>query len=412
MNKKISVIDLFAGSGGISEGFHRQGYNIVAYIEKDRYACETLLTRYIYWVLKKKGNKNVYYDYLKGSLNKEALYTYVNSFNPVINIEISDAMLPQIIKSIKKNMKVLNIKNIDVFIGGPPCQAYSLIGRARDAYNMEHDPRNLLYKYYVALLKEFRPEVFVFENVNGILSAGNGKLWEDVQSYFRNAGYEVDFRVLDASNFMVLQKRKRVILIGWRKKLRLSYPLFDKVRHNYLVRDLLLDLPPLQPGQTIDVGNYNSEPSEYLIKTGIRTDRDILIQHAVRPLNENDRQIYKIAIKLWRKSYKRLIYSDLPESLKTHRNARSFLDRFKVVADDLPYSHTIVAHIAKDGHYYIHPDINQARSISVREAARLQSFPDNYKFEGPRTAQLTQIGNAVPPLMAERIAEKIKEMLL
>jgi len=279
MNKKISVIDLFAGSGGLSEGFHRQGYNIVAYIEKDRYACETLLTRYIYWVLKKKGNKNIYYDYLKGSLNKEALYTYVNSFNPVINIEISDAMLPQIIKSIKKNMKVLNIKNIDVFIGGPPCQAYSLIGRARDAYNMEHDPRNLLYKYYVALLKEFRPEVFVFENVSGILSAGNGKLWEDVQLYFRNAGYEVDFRVLDASDFMVLQKRKRVILIGWREKLKLSYPLFDKVRHNYLVRDLLLDLPPLQPGQTIDVGNYNSEPSEYLIKTCIRTDRDILIQH-------------------------------------------------------------------------------------------------------------------------------------
>lgn len=122
-----------------------------------------------------------------------------------------------------------------------------------------------------------------------------------------------------------------------------------------------------------------------------------LTQHIARMHNENDREIYETAINMWNNHKQRLKYTDLPEINRTHKNLKSFLDRFKVVSADLPFSHTVVAHIAKDGHYYIHPDITQKRSLSVREAARLQSFPDNFFFEGPRTSAFTQIGNAVPP---------------
>jgi len=310
-------------------------------------------------------------------------------------------------------MRKSGINRINVIAGGPPCQAYSLIGRARDPYGMENDPRNYLYKYYVKFLERFKPDIFIFENVPGLLSAGNGKLWENVQEYFRNAGYEIKHGLPDANDFGVLQKRKRVIIIGWKQDLKLCYPEFeiDRDVKNYVVNDIFSDLPPLNPGDRIYVGEYTSEPSEYLMKYGIRNGEDVLTLHISRKHNERDRKIYKFYIEKWQNEKKRPEYDELPEELKTHKNRDVFKDRFKVVASDLPYSQTVVAHLSKDGHYFIHPDIKQLRSISVREAARLQSFPDNYYVEGPMTAMFRQIGNAVPPLMAEKIAGKIKEMI-
>ncbi|MBV6466899.1 MAG: hypothetical protein PGMFKBFP_02226 [Anaerolineales bacterium] len=150
----------------------------------------------------------------------------------------------------------------------------------------------------------------------------------------------------------------------------------------------------------------------------LRNGIDVLTQHVTRPHTEQDKEIYRIVVEKWERERERerLNYNDLPETLKTHENRDAFLDRFKVVADNMPYSQTVVAHIAKDGHYYIHPDIEQNRSISVREAARLQSFPDDYYFEGikegqNRTAAFKQIGNAVPPLMVEKIARKLVRYL-
>ncbi|MDO4228655.1 MAG: DNA cytosine methyltransferase, partial [Capnocytophaga sp.] len=141
----------------------------------------------------------------------------------------------------------------------------------------------------------------------------------------------------------------------------------------------------------------------------IRNEHNFVTQHIVRPNNENDLEIYRIAVDEWDKG-KRLNYSNLPTRLIKHSNTKTFTNRFQVV-NGKGVSHTVVAHIAMDGHYYIHPDKKQNRSISVREAARIQSFPDDYFFEGSRTAAFKQIGNAVPPLMAEKIALKIKEIL-
>lgn len=407
-------IDLFAGAGGLSEGFFRSGFSPVAYVEVDKYAALTLKTRSAYHYLQQVDNLHVYDEYLAGKISSNDLYSRIprDLINTVINREIADDTIESIFELIDKNMAAVNCSHVDVIIGGPPCQAYSLVGRARDPYNKEHDPRNYLYKQYIRFLKRYQPRMFVFENVPGILTASKGELFEDVKRYIDEAGYNIDAKILDASDFGVLQQRKRVILIGWMKGTAYSYPDFNQVNHLYTVNDLLSDLPQMHPGEKILYGDYMTAPTKYLESSGIRKSSDRLIQHITRQHNERDREIYKLAIDLWNTKQERIKYNELPEHLITHRNRKSFLDRFKVVAANLPFSHTMVAHIAKDGHHYIHPDIEQRRSLSVREAARIQSFPDDYFFEGPRTAMFTQIGNAVPPMMAEQIAKKIKHQLL
>ena len=153
---------------------------------------------------------------------------------------------------------------------------------------------------------------------------------------------------------------------------------------------------------------------EYLKQSGIRGVLDFTTQHIARPTNDNDREIYKIAVDMWFDGKRRLNYAELPSRLQKHKNKETFLNRFSVVDPD-GCCHTVVAHIAMDGHYYIYPTPNptleNVRSITVREAARLQSFPDDYFFEGSRTSALMQIGNAVPVVLAQRIAESIKKML-
>ena len=415
MNKKYTYLELFAGAGGLLEGFIRNGFVPVSHIEKDRHAVLTLKTRLAYHVLRKAKKIDAYREYIKGNISREQLYSMVPEeiIDAVIKEEIREDNLEHLFKKIEYSMSQMGFDRINVIAGGPPCQAYSLVGRARDPYKMEKDPRNYLYKLYAEFLKRFEPDFFVFENVPGLLNAAEGRLWNDVIEHFEKAGYVVKGERLNAYEFGVLQKRLRVIVIGWRKGLNARYPEFsiDKNVRKYTVNDILDDLPPLKPGERIFHGKYIKSPSEYLLKYNIRKSDDILSLHIARGHNGRDREIYKTAIEKWNRYEERLKYTDLPPEYRTHKNVESFLDRFKVVAANLGYSHTVVAHIAKDGHYYIHPDINQLRSISVREAARLQSFPDDYYFEGPMTAKFSQIGNAVPPLMAERIAAKIREML-
>lgn len=308
---------------------------------------------------------------------------------------------------IKKEKK---IRKIDLIIGGPPCQAYSLVGRARSDDGMASDPRNHLYLRYCEIIEHYRPKMFVFENVQGLYSAGNGHYYESLKERLDEIGYEVMDHLLKFDDYGVLQNRKRVILIGWEKGSGRYYPNFKKIEHNYTLSDLLGDLPILTPGQVGDVYR-TSEYSNYLKEFLIRNDKDILTLNSVRTLNEHDAEIYRRVIEAWNTNGIRLKYTDLPEELWTHNNRNCFLDRFKVVASNLKTAQTIVAHLSKDGHYFIHPDIRQCRSITVREAARIQSFPDDYYFEGNRTAQFIQVGNAVPPIISEMIARELLKQL-
>lgn len=406
-----NFIDLFAGAGGLSEGFVQAGFSPVAHVEMNAFAAQTIETRTGYFYLKSQGKLDVYYDYLKGKITRDKFLEQIpeEQLKSVFCQTMSDDTLPGLFETIDAILTARNIDKVDVIIGGPPCQAYSLVGRAQSSHMekpMAEDPRNDLYKLYARFLQKYQPKMFVFENVMGIKSANGGATWTKVQEALREVGYEIESHEQNSKNFGVLQSRRRMIIVGWLKDSGLAYPKFEKKTVEATVNDILRDLAVLHPGEKSS--EYRTgEMSRYLEETGIRTKEDILTHHCARTNKPRDIEIYKKTIELWNDGHKRLNYNELPEELKTHKNRKSFLDRFKVVEGDEPCCHTMLAHISKDGHYFIHPDIKQHRSITVREAARIQSFPDSYFFEGPRTAQFVQIGNAVPPLMARGIAEGI-----
>jgi len=407
----IKILDLFAGAGGFSEGFYLNNCDLVAHIEMDKNACDTLVTRAIFYALKKKNKLEYYNKYLLGKINRDDI---INKFHlekecdSVIQTEISKDNYTSLINEVKKR---LNGEKLDIIIGGPPCQAYSMIGRSRDVNGMKGDKRNFLYKYYIEFLIGLKPKVFIFENVLGLKTAGGGKYLKDMQILMNKAGYHTNFKVLNAANYGVPQNRKRIILVGWDKKIGINeYPDFREIKRDYLVKDFLSDLPVIKHGHSVKYMRYKNN-SVFLKKIGIRDEKTYTItDHITRPQTKRDLKIYKIALDKYNKG-KFLKYNELPQELITHRNTEAFLDRFKVVDSKAKASQTVVAHISKDGHYYIHPDKKQLRSLSVREAARLQTFPDSYKFEGSRTAQFKQIGNAVPPMLSKLIANKLLDIL-
>lgn len=413
MNKNFTYVDLFAGASGLSEGFHSAGFIPVAHVERDAYACHTIKTRTAYHYCSSKNLDGLYKEYYAGNINREKFYSEIpfEKLDTVINEDISHENFNRIILKIKEAGKHLNIKDIDLLIGGPPCQAYSIRGRKANESKRKSDQRIYYYKLYAKFLKVLKPKIFVFENVPGLLSFEGGYIFDDLRETLSNEGYTLDYKILNAVDFGVLQDRKRIIIIGWQKGLEFSYPEFEKTETAAFVNDLLKDLPARNPGDTDNYLLYTGSSTGYLTSTGIRNGYTGVAQHITRPHNKIDLEIYKRAIDLWNTKQERLKYSSLPKRLRTHKNTEGFLDRFKVVAGNTNHSHTLIAHIAKDGHYYIHPDINQCRSISIREAARIQSFPDNFIFEGPRTSAFTQIGNAVPPLMASEIAKKILKII-
>lgn len=438
------VVDLFSGAGGLSEGFHQEGYKIIAQVEKEKWACETLKTRMAYHFLKNNNDLDLYGKYLRsvqGYKNLEKSREVILNKYPhlkerfefeILNKKFGNPQNDENATSLKDIQKLIDnalIYNgesaVDLIIGGPPCQAYSLVGRGRMKESAEKDSRNYLFYYYLNLVKEYKPKAFIFENVPGILTAKKGKVFEKIQEEFENIGYkiisgesEIDKKnVLDFADFGTPQKRKRVILFGYKQNLNLVYPDFSKHKyewdHQLVTKNVISDLRNLQPGEGDDhllvdyCENRQNELTSY--QKFMRKNSFGITNHKARVIQPRDRKIYELSIKLSLNG-EQLKYTDLPHELKTHKNETSFLDRFKVHTwNKLP--HTVVAHISKDGHYNIHPDIQQCRSLTVREAARIQSFPDNYYFEGPRTAQFVQVGNAVPPIMSSVIAKSLKDIL-
>ena len=416
MPDRLRFVDLFAGGGGLSEGFIQEGYEPVAHVEADAAACNTLRTRMAYHWLAAAGRDDLYADYLAGRVSRDAMYAEVPQrvVQSVINKEIRPNTLEQIYGEIDS---LLTGHDLDLLVGGPPCQAYSIVGRSRDPDGMVEDKRNYLYKCYASFLEKYHPKRFVFENVAGILSAkdsAGSRYFDAMRQLFRELGYLTTYSKLKAKEHGVLQNRNRVILVGHREDAATTHPEPERWTPDVTVNEVFRDLPSLGAGEG-DVAPCQPLPcaSPWQVEAGVSSSLPVT-WHQARPNAERDLEIYRIAVTEWNERRSRLRYGDLPPHLKTHRNRTSFLDRFKVVAADLPYAQTVVAHISKDGHYYIHPDIDQNRSLTPREAARLQTFPDDYYFEGvdarpSRTHAFRQIGNAVPVLLSRRIAARIRQ---
>jgi DNA (cytosine-5-)-methyltransferase len=404
----INIIDLFSGAGGLTEGFRNQRYKILGHVEKEKAACETLKLREAYYSLKERNKLELYNDFLNSKTSIEDLLKHVpqEKLNKILNFEISQGN----IHSIFSFFDDLG-ENVDGIIGGPPCQAYSTIGRARNASKKSSDERIYLYKFYIHFLIKYQPKFFIFENVKGLLSfrdADEEFLLPRMKKEFEEAGYSLGYEVLNTKNYGVPQSRERLIIFGvMNEKKELIQEFFKNLKKyeedEVDVKTAFQGLPSLMAGEVNN--SYTNLSNDYVEQNFLQDSKTPLTQNIARPNNSNDLAIYKIVAEA-KKNGRNIKYSDLDSRLKTHKHTDKFLDRFKALSWDSP-SHTVVAHISKDGHHYIHPDTKQNRSITVREAARLQGFPDNYYFLDSRTSAFTQIGNAVPPIFSKKMADAI-----
>lgn len=507
MSEKIGIVDLFSGPGGLGEGFSafrgKSGkalFSIEVSIEMERSAHATLTLRSF---LRKFGDNlpQEYYDFLHGESDEPDWATlYPDEWKAAENeCHCMELGKPETSAFLKRRIREIRKQYGDntVLIGGPPCQAYSLVGRARNVgkrdYLPHRDERNFLYEKYVEVLTQLRPAVFVMENVKGMLSSavkGDG-IFKKVMADLRSAGGRNGYRLyalspkygglfsdeeLEPRDFIVCaekhgvpQARHRVIIVGVREdaagKLDLdqSHHLTES-RKEVSVRHILSAMPQLRSGLSRDDGpeawreaveravqkvrrskpqlethqmkGFASALDACLSKlefghTLSRTKadklglsnrcphhlRDWIVDRRLKRLPNcetrghmpSDLARYLFASCFAVASGRTPKASDYPDSLApNHRNWKSgkFKDRFRVQVWDKPSS-TITSHISKDGHYFIHPDPSQCRSLTVREAARLQTFPDNYYFKGTRTEQYVQVGNAVPPYLAFQIARVV-----
>lgn len=518
---EIPIIDIFAGPGGLGEGFsaflspisNQRVFKIALSIEKDFFAHQTLTLRSFYRQFPEKELPDDYYEFLKGKITLTNLFEKWPSQANKAMFEAWQAELGENGNSVPNEIvderinKVLAGKKDWILIGGPPCQAYSVVGRSRRQeiiLDEQKDERVGLYKQYLRILAIHSPAVFVMENVKGLLSAKTqespvfSKILSDlsnpVSAYLSEQknerlnlecpGYKIyslvtkpsffdlngnpDFRhrdfVIQSEKYGIPQTRHRVILLGIRNDMTYQPNILEQ-KAKIPVSSVLKGLPKLRSrlSKTADSGPSWKALIHSILEKGLLNDvDDDVIQEISKqlhklslPINDTggeylpykqnnilyrpdwflDRKIEGVCnhtsrghmesdllryffISCFAKVNKRSPrLEDFPEKLlPAHKNVKvgieekKFADRFRVQLWNCP-SKTITSHIAKDGHYYIHPDATQCRSFTVREAARIQTFPDNYYFCGPRTEQFKQVGNAVPPLLANQIAGIVTEII-
>lgn len=413
-SKKYNTIDLFAGCGGLMDGFMQEGtYNTLACVEWEEYPCQTLSKR-----LKERwGHKNANQEVIRFDIQRteELIYGFDD---------------PQYGKNAGLD-KLVDGKTIDIVIGGPPCQAYSLAGRIRDPYGMRNDYRNYLFESYIRIIDHFKPNFFVFENVMGMLSAvpDGTPIVDKIRQSFHEAGYEVidDFKraVFDVADFGIPQHRKRIIILGVRRgclkkeetDVDLDYsktiltdfydvimPSLKRKCKPRTVRDAIGDLPVILPSKDIikqDGHKYSHVP----IKS------EMVLNHSPRFHSERDQGVFKLLCEDIESGKNEYVAIDALKALYTKVTGKvSNIHKYYVLRWD-EQSNTIPAHLYKDGMRHIHPDSKQARSITVREAARLQTFADDFEFLGPTMAQYKMIGNAVPPDFAKIVAQGLHEII-
>jgi DNA (cytosine-5)-methyltransferase 1 len=408
-SKRYNTIDLFAGCGGLMDGFMQEGsYNTLACVEWESYPCQTIANR----LAKKWNHRNANEEVIRFDIQRTE--ELINGFDD-----------PEYGKH-QGLAKLVGESKVDVIIGGPPCQAYSLAGRIRDPHGMKDDYRNYLFESYIRILNHFKPSLFVFENVMGMLSAApdGTPIVDKIREAFDKAGYFVidDFKsaVFDVADFGIPQHRKRVIILGVNKALgtrdsalckkildefyTVLMPLYKKNAKPRTVRSAIGDMPAIYPSKDIlkkDGHKYSHQP----------IDGSGMKNHIPRFHSERDQKIFTMLaedIEYGRNEY---ISTDSLKELYTKMTGKkSNIHKYYVLRWDEP-SNTIPAHLYKDGMRHIHPDPTQARSITVREAARLQTFADDFEFLGPMMAQYKMIGNAVPSDFAKIIAKAIQKIM-
>ena len=401
----INTIDLFAGCGGLMDGFEQSGkFRTLACVEWEPAPCQNLAKR----LRDKWGYANA--DEMVLRFDIQRTNELFQGWNDDVYGE--SAGLDSLVNKGSK---------VDLIIGGPPCQAYSIAGRIRDENGMRNDYRNYLFESYIKVVKQYRPKAFVFENVPGILSAqpGGVPIIDEIKKTFDEAGYVVlpnlKKALLDFSEFGIPQRRDRIIILGLSKEVygdsadNLLEKFYNELLPKYkckkkrTVRDAIGDLPKLYPlmFETKIEGRKTSHtyPNPHVDNHIPRwhSTRDIGIFRKLEKDIEDGRNQYT-SIEALKKLY------------EEETGHTSTVHKYYVLRWNEP-SNLIPAHLYKDGLRHIHPDSTQARTITVREAARLQTFPDDYVFIGSQMDQYKMIGNAVPPAMSKIIAEAIWELL-